>query len=641
MLALGLLLLLVEGVLLAAATVGVGISSTGAIQPYSNVPTSRPSSDAILAAMEQLTSPSEVSNYQRLKAILGASNLQSQDPVAAYLRALSNFSSNLQQITVNLQLAKASLASGDTQAATAYANGLIVLRQKASTLLQDMRTQLVLIHIQQEATPLQVQSIGERIDELQRLYVEYSIAIDSLRSEITSRTVLLTVAVSQSTIFVDEPLEVQGHLQSRNGTILAGRNVTITWALNKTNVLTTSNGTFEASIAFQRGASSGIALVTAIFQPNVSDAATYALTIAEAPVDVAYYPTRIVATLAPATVLPLDQVTVTGNLTAATGLPLENRTLGIQLDNDFLGNTTTENGGAFLFTFRTPANVPNGNHTLEVLYNPIAEIFAPTNASSTLSVQRETIQIETKSSSSALSGLVLTMTGTVSFNSTVSPQDTLEGTATIALDGKPYATSAIGSDGKFTLGFTVPLDVSLGQHSITLEYVPVDPRVDSSTRALQLYVYNSIIIAVTGATAVLAPSSFLLERRRRKLRLARQAMITPLEPSLLEEEAPPFTPTDWEVGLREAEAETSASRKVILCYRLARKLVASQLNYRVSNSETHWEFYRNVVVFKPELETALERITQLFELAEYSAFETPVADADETKRLLLKLQDAN
>ena len=305
---------------------------------YSNALVSNPSSAAALAAMQQLTSPGTVLNPKSLQVSLGTSNLPSQDPITKYLRTLSNVSSNLQQMQSGLQTAQTSLASGNTPATTTEINHLLGLRNQTGSLINTLYTLLGQVQSQHNVDPNQVQDIRQRIGELQRLYVEYSLEINQLNSEITPRTVLLNIAPSNSTVLVDTALQVDGHLQTHNGTILPQRNVTITWGSNATTILTDSNGHFNASVIFPPGYSSGLTFIQASFLPSGPDAPLYVPTKTSTVVQVIYPPTQIISQIFPELALPLDSVNVNGNLTTLTGGPLENRTLRIQLDNSPIGN---------------------------------------------------------------------------------------------------------------------------------------------------------------------------------------------------------------------------------------------------------------------------------------------------------------
>ncbi len=526
--ALALLTLLVGGTILTLA-----ISQNAPTSPstfgssYSSALVSQPSSDAAVAAMEQLTNPGTLLNPKNLQVSLGTSNLPSQDPIVKYLRALSNVSSNLQQMQSGLQTAQTSLASGNTPATTAEVNHLLALRNQTGSLINTLYTLLAQVQSQHNVNPTQIQDIRQRIDELQRLYVEYSLEIDQLNVEITPRTVLLNIALSNNTVLIGTAVQVEGHLQTHNGTILPQRNVTITWGSNATTVPTDSNGQFTATVVFPPGYSSGLTFIQATFQPQGPDAVQYVPTKTSTAIQVIYPPTQIKSELLPQQALPLDQVNVNGSLTTQAGEPLENRTLQIQLDNSPIGNVSSDINGNFLFTFQVPGTTTNGKHALQISFKG-SKILAPSNSTLSLTVQREATTIQTESvTANTLSGMSLTVRGVIAFNNTANNnQATLSGNATALLDGIPVASTKIADDGAFSLPVSIPFTSSFGSHSVEIVYFADDPRVDSAIEIIPVRVYNTpIIIAIA---AILACSIFLVRRwrGRRGARLTAELEIT-------------------------------------------------------------------------------------------------------------------
>jgi hypothetical protein len=596
--------------------------------------------------MEQLTSPGTILTPQSLHVTLGTSNLPSQDPITKYLRALSNVSSNLQQMQSGLQAAQTSLASGNTPSTTAQVNHLLALRNQTGTLINTLYTLLSQVQTQHNVDPSQVQDIRQRIGELQRLYVEDSLEIDQLNVEITPRTVLLNIALSNSTVLVDTALQVHGNLQAHNGTILPQRNVTITWGSNATTVPTDSNGRFIDTIVFPSGYSSGLTFIQASFQPQGPDASQFIPTKTSTIVQVIYPPTQITSTIFPKSALPLDSVSVNGSLTTLTGKPLQNQTLRIQFDNSPVGDVSSDINGNFLFTFQVPGTTANGKHTLQVLFQPVSEILAPSNSTLTLAVQRETTKIQTASATAnVLSGMGLTVRGVVAFNnSATNSQGTLSGNATALLDGIPVANSRIADNGAFSLTVPIPFTSSFGGHSVEIVYSADDPRVNTAVAIIPLRVYDTpIILAVTAA---LASGVFVVRRRGRRagrvtteLSEGSGELGIPVGGAL--PGAAPFRTTqlDWEDALKAIGAEKNATKKIIMCYRVARTFVSNQLNERRKESETHLEFYRHVVESRPWTKDDLRRLVDLFELAEYSPYEIVASEGIQAEKRLKRIHD--
>jgi hypothetical protein len=561
------------------------------------------------------------------------------------MRTLSNVSLNLQQIDKGLQVAQTSLASGNTASSVDEVNHLLALRNQTSSLIDKLYALLEQVQSQQITNPGQIQDIRQRIDELQRLYVEYSIEIDELDSEITPRTVLLNIATSNSTVAIEEPIQIDGSLQTRNGTILAQRNITITWGRNTATVLSDVNGSFTTTIVFPPGYSSGFTFIDASFQPTGVDATHYTSTKASTVVQVIYPPTRIESEISPPSPLPLDSVSVNGSLTTLAGKPLDNRSLTFRLDNSPIGNVTSEVTGNFLFTFQLPGTIADGKHTLQVLFNPVAEVLAPSNSTLSFDVQRENATIRTGTApANVLSGTGFTVVGTITFNNTIGNPGTLSGNATALLDGRPFASSRIGEDGHFSLTIPIPLGSNFGTHSIEIRYVPNDPRVDTAIEIIQIHIYDTPILVAL--PAVIAFGAFFARRQRgaRARRLTTQLITeTQGEPTIA---IPEITstliktiPVDWKDAFRAIDAEENTTRRIIMCYRVAQTFVSTQLNERRRESETHWEFYHHVVRLKPWTENDLRTLVVLFELAEYSPFKLAVSQGAQAEEGLKNLRD--
>jgi len=646
-LGLALLVLLVGGTLLAAVSSGVPVPSVGGAAPNysSSLQVSRPSREAAIAAMEQLTNPSDILSAQGLQITLGTSNLPSQDPVVRYMQALSNFSSSIRQIQSGVQVAQALASSGNENEALLIVNRLGGLRNETGTLIATMYSTLDLVKSEPNVNQGQIQVIRQRLDGLRRVFIEYSIEIDELRSQVTPRTVSLSVSVSTSSVFVNQPMVVSGRLLTRNGTAMAQRNITISWADSLMMTETDATGSYNATIVFHPGYPNGTAVIVSSFHPAGSDARQFVTTNATTLTELEYYPTQIVAEISPRTALPLDPVSVTGNLITALGVPLENRTLRFQFDGDILGEAGTGINGAFAFNFQTPPFASDGNHTLQVLFLPNAEVFASAAMDLPFVVQREQTEISAVPSLNVLlSGMSLGVAGSVSFApNAASSEGTFRGNVTFLVDGTSYGRSTVADNGAYSLSATIPLGLGFGKHAIEIVYLPLNPRMDGSIRTGQVFVYNSELVAIVALAAVVAPQLVVIRgRRRRRLRVRSLAAEGAEEPLIaLSEAKPPMSRSDWDAAVKSLAKERNASRKVVMCYRLAQNLVCNNFGENLNDTETHWEFYKRVVGLKPLLAPDLRRLAELFELAEYSQYLIHVSYGDEAEDRLLKIRDAD
>ena len=645
--ALTLITLIVGGILSIIVFPAASTPTSPITLHYTNIPTTSPSRGAAIAAMEQLTNPSDILSAQNLPITLGTSNLPSQDPVVRYMQTLSNASSTMQQTETDLRLAQGLASSGDVKGASTVVNRLVALRNETGTLINTLYNLLDLIKSEPNVNQAQVQLIRQRLDEFRRSYIEYSVEIDQLRAQVNPRMVSLSISASSPSVFVNQPLMISGSLQTHNGTAMAQRNVTITWGVDSISTLTDIEGSYNATIIFRPGYPNGTATIGASFNPVGIDAQQFVTTNATALTQVEYYPTQIFAEASPTMALPLDPVSVTGRLTAAGDTPLANRTVAFLLDDNNLGGVETENDGTFIFNYQVPTSATDGDHTLHVQFMPRAEIFGASAVELPLIVQRDQMVISTTPFLKAiLSGFGMKSTGTVFFvQNSNSHQGTLRGNVTIMLDGVPSASSVVSDDGTFSLNLPIPLNVNFGLHSVELVYVPADPRMGTAVKTDQVYVYNTPYVALMASAAVLAPQLILALRRKRRASAVAlpQGVTGPSEEPLIVvgEVKVPMSMSDWNSGLKVAQAEKDASRKIVMCYRLVQNLIGSKLNEYLDNTETHWEFYKRVVNLKPRLIPDLRRITELFEIAEYSQFTMRVSEGNEVLGRLLIIRDAD
>lgn len=639
----GLLMVIITSVCVALLTPGVMvISSPKAELRYSAASASKSSTGATLAAMEQMMNPQDIFALQGLRSIVGgAPNRRPSNPIDNYLSTLSSFSSDMVQINAGLQQVQISMASGNTPKMTAEINHLIDLRNDAKGQLDSLyylRTTLQSAGV----NPVQVQGLELKIDGLRRLYLEYSIQIDQIQSQLNPRSVTLTVIPSNYTVLIDRLLHINGSLKTHNGTVLAQRNVTIAWGQNSTNVLTDSKGAFETSIRFPVGFPGGTTFVTATFQPKGNDTVPYVSTYSAAEVQVLYYPTLISAHVQPNSALPLDFVSVTGNL-AAMGTPLANRTVTLYLDSVAVRAVETESTGDFLFNLQVPPRIQDGNHTLLAFFNSTKEVYASSNVTLPFIVQRVASVIKASASpTSILSAMSVGVTGTARLaNSSRVTLGSYGGVANIFLDGIPQGSATVSADGTFSSSLTIPLSSNFGNHLIQVIYAPSDPRIDTSSITLNIYVFNTRILGFFAfAAAVLG---IYVVRRKRIEQLVEPAVqeVTPEELPVVAERAPiPIEITDLEEAIEQVAAEVNPNRKVRRSFRLAKAIINAKLGKRTMESETHLEFLQRIAAIKPTLNEQLGPLTGLFELAEYSPYALQTADARKASELLLGIRRA-
>jgi hypothetical protein len=95
----------------------------------------------------------------------------------------------------------------------------------------------------------------------------------------------------------------------------------------------------------------------------------------------------------------------------------------------------------------------------------------------------------------------------------------------------------------------------------------------------------------------------------------------------------------YEESLSVIQAETENSVKVRKAYVLAQALIDARLGEERRGSETASEYYLRVTGRLPQISESLKRLSELFELADYSQFRISQAQGDFALEALRVIQN--
>ena len=597
---------------------------------------------AILSSLEQTINPENLTFLRDKLSGIAQFPASKDDPLADYIRTLSNFTDNMGAIDAKLQAARASIASGKTEQALAEVRQLNELRDRTRPLLRSLYS---LLNRVESRYKIDTTNQLQKMNALDLLFQKYSKQIDQLSSKLKTQQgftqTVLSLNASKQEVFIDEVFQVYGFLKTENGTALAGRNITIAWSSNQTVVrLTDFEGKFEADLSFPVGFPAGSTKIEATFEPEGSDKGAYLASSSFLRIQVVYRSSYISASIYPTIARPLNFVYVTGNLSTVSKEPLENRTIVMQLDGSYLGNTTTNTSGSFWFRFSVPRTLSNGTHTVLAIFNTTGDRVAPSNATLPFVVQLLQSEVLLRVDRLSLfSGMQLTVNGTISYVNTTYNKATaaMSGNVTVYVDEIPYGNATVNDDGSFVHVMQLPIGLSFGSHSIRVQYSPDEPWIHSSETATRIFVYNTplIVLATIGSVTAVFSGTYLVRRNRRA------ALITaaPMQESTTLEEPVHIEELSRETLISEIGAEVDNGAKIRRAYALAQSLIQLRLGETPRESETPSEYLSRVTKTAPDIKDALERLVGLFELAEYSPYPIGSAQSREATEVLLKLRE--
>jgi len=452
----------------------------------------------------------------------------------------------------------------------------------------------------------------------------------------------LVLNASRTDVFIGEDLLVYGSLETQNGSVLIGRRVTITFGDNLTVASTGYDGEFKATISFPVGFPAGPAAIEAAFDPEAADSGLYLSSRSSVLIQVSYHPSSLEAEIYPKDARPLDAVQVTGRLSSVPeNESLKSRMIVIYFDSAFVGNTTTNSTGQFHFGFSLPLTISSGSHNVTVAYPAIGDAYAPSNATLPLNIGLLEARVNFSADRTSLfSGMSITIRGTVTLaNGTAWKY----GQAKVYLDGSLSAAEMPNAEGVLSSTILLPIGTNFGWHLLKVKYTPDEPSISGSEATVPIFVLNTPLITIASGVVIglLSLSVYRAIKKRRTSVLAAPTLpqLPVMEKPLPEAHPPEMDEYSVEGLTSMIEAEHDHAAKVRRSYRLAQAMLGQKLHEEPHESETHWEYFHRVTKKAPNVEDSFKRLSELFELAEYS--QTPIgrAQSEEATKLLLRVRE--
>ena len=606
---------------------------------YSDVGESPVDIEQLVKSLARVIDPSNMSILRNALRGVADLPLHQEAPFKESLMMLSDVSQNMIEIDAKLQDAEISISTGKKVRAEADLRELKALRDKTRPLLVSLHAQLEegkKTYVEMDATALE-----QKLGALNALFDTYTQRIDQVEMRLQEMQqglvqTALTLYAAGVQVFVEEPFSLYGFLRQENGTALANRNVRLAWSTNSTAMgVTDSEGRFETTISFPIGFPAGTARIEADFRPEVSDFEVYLPSISSVEVQVEYYPSKIEAEISPESLRALDTATVSGTLSSSEGAPLESRSLAVYLEGSFLGESTTDSSGLFLFEFSVPPTLSNGTHVVVVAFAGTGDRFGPSNASLPFDIEVLATELQLALDRTALlSGTDVSVNGTLRYTdgTGVAYESVL-----IFIDDARLTSAITNGDGSFGVVIRVPSWFGFGSHVVTVTYNSGRAWVQGSQASTPVFIYNTplLILAAVGVASASTAGVYLTRRSRRAAILA-----PPTAPEPVVVKRPPMAEElSSEKIILAIEAERDHSAKIRRIYRLAQDAIGQGLEEVARESETHWEYYSRVIKRAPGLKVTLKRLVELFELAEYSPFPIDVAESREAEQVVLKLRE--
>lgn len=452
----------------------------------------------------------------------------------------------------------------------------------------------------------------------------------------------LVLNASRTDVFIGEDLLVYGSLRNGNGSVLIGRRVTITFGDNLTVTSTDHDGKFNATISFPMGFPAGRTAIEAAFDPEAADSGLYLSSRSSVLIQVLYHPSGLEAEIYPKNARPLDTVQVIGRLwSVPENDSLKSRMIVIHFDSAFVGNTTTNSTGQFHFGFSIPSNASSGAHNVTAAFPAIGDAYAPSNATLLLNIELLEARVNFSADRTSLfSGMSVTIQGTVTLtNGTVWKY----GQAKVYLDGSLSATEMPNAEGAFSSTIQLPIGTNFGWHLLKVKYTPDEPSISGSEATVPVFVLNAPLITIASGVVVALLSLSVyraIKKRRAPVPAAPTLVQLPVIETPLPEVHPPEMGEYSVEGLTSMiEAEHDHAAKVRRSYRLAQAMLGQKLHEEPHESETHWEYFHRVTKKAPNVEDSFKRLSELFELAEYSQVPMGHAQSEEATKLLLRVRE--
>jgi len=451
-----------------------------------------------------------------------------------------------------------------------------------------------------------LQSLLQRLKQLIEDYLKLLKSIRNKTSEIQSeelKPTTVTLNLNATKVFVGEPVEASGTLTT-NGEGLPNRTITLLFDDNPVATATTGlDGSYHATVATPYKYVHNMT-AKALYTPLDADRGVYLASLSPPiSIEVMFNETRLEIT-APDEAYPGLPITVRGNVTSEGGTPLNQRRVGVFLDNNLLAYAETNHQG-FLETEATLSpETPTGKHTMTIAVDPQG-IYAGVSQEKTLSI----VKIPSEISIHVPSLIILPAKMYVEGNASASSGPLQDATITLQL-GENSTIVMTSKNGEFNATIGMPLNlIFAGFQGLRVTVEPAEPWHAPTQAKASIFVINPANLGLASA-AFISIGAVLYTRltgakRREKEGKVLGIALPPLEKSL---------PT---IFLKSEVKFEGVKGRILQAYVKALKIVERATAISITPQMTIREFLRET---KPKLEGAANSFTELTFFAELTLY---------------------
>jgi hypothetical protein len=348
-----------------------------------------------------------------------------------------------------------------------------------------------------------------------------------------------------------------------------------------------------------------------------------------------------------------DLATINGTLMSESGLPVGDANFRAMLDGRQIGAGKTDINGAYTVKAMIPYDSISGNHSMYAVY-------VPANSSlSGSSSDRSIVQIDSITSAFTVNGMqavlflndTLNVTGSLHTENglplrsqavEIQASDSIGGTATTDEYGNFYYSRTVnGYDpaGIYEVSvYMLSPDGSMKPASATVGHVlilPVDKALAMMSSAIIVVLLIAIVLLAKAGMSISRLMDMATGRKRLQADMATGAPPVPEQ-----QETIPVPSPSYELdSISALIASGGFAEAAVRMYAIAR-LMAANAGATVRGSDTHREFYRNMIASYPRLTGPLRPVVDTYERMSYGRGDSSVRDMQNAYDSLQSVQAA-
>jgi hypothetical protein len=388
--------------------------------------------------------------------------------------------------------------------------------------------------------------LAVKLTPIEKLLTKYLDEIRELRAKLESiretglEETKILVWVDRASVWVGEPIKLNGYLRRGGGLPLDGRPVHIQIDGRTVPLTTDSKGLFTTSLSTE-GIYKPFLQAYAEYIPSGDDVGRYKASKSDViTLQIFYDKPTIHAELSHGKAQPGQVVKVYGWVNTSLGRLPE------IIYMDAFSTTINRNlreDGRFNFTLKLPEKIEEGSYRIK-LYTKATGAIAPSEAVLTVVVEKLPIDVIYMAPAIALSGGEITVRGRVTTSAGMITVPIPDSRVTITGFGN-QSTGYSDGEGEFTVSLHVPLSALTGYSRVSLSVEPRSQLYRSQTLSIETFIVNPwVMMAPSIAFAVALVYAAPLVREVRGGATSRKRPGALVEVYALEESAPAFFYTE-------------------------------------------------------------------------------------------------